>query len=60
MIRSLSIMFAGLGIILLAIGTFLLIREQAFLSNDLSATATVTSLASDLDSSGNPVKVPGG
>ena len=58
MIRSLSIMFAGLGIILLAIGAFLLIREQAFLSNDLSATATVTSLASDLDSSGNPVKCP--
>jgi Protein of unknown function (DUF3592) len=58
MVRSLSIMFAGLGIILLAIGAFLLIREKAFLSNDLLATATVTSLASDLDSSGNPVKCP--
>ena len=43
---------------MLAIGAFLLIREVAFLSNDLSATATVTSLASDLDSSGNPVKCP--
>ncbi len=58
MIRSLSIMFAGLGIIMLAIGGFFLIREKAFLSNDLSTTATVTSLASDLDSSGNPVKCP--
>ena len=58
MVRFLSIMFAGLGIIMLAIGAFLLIREKAFLSNDLSATATVTSLASGLDSSGNPVKCP--
>ena len=58
MVRSLSIMFAGLGIIMLAIGAFLLVREMAFLSNDQSATATVTSLASDLDSSGNPVKCP--
>ena len=45
---------------MLAIGAFLLIHEKAFLSNDLSATATVTSLASDLDSSGNPVKCPVG
>jgi Protein of unknown function (DUF3592) len=58
MVRSLSILFAGIGIIMLAIGAFLLVREMAFLSNDLSATATVTSLASDLDSSGNPVKCP--
>jgi Protein of unknown function (DUF3592) len=58
MVRFLALMFAGIGIIMFAIGAFLLIREKAFLSNDLSATATVTSLASDLDSSGNPVKCP--
>ena len=58
MVRFLAIMFAGIGIVMLVIGAFLLIREKAFLSNDLSATATVTSLAADLDSSGNPVKCP--
>lgn len=54
----LSRISGGIGIIMLGIGTFLLIHELAFLSHDLSANATVISLARDVNSTGEPVQCP--
>jgi hypothetical protein len=58
MITFLSRIFGGIGILMLAVGAFLVVQEQTFLGHAVPTSATVFSLVPGRNSSGEPVQCP--